>query len=485
MRTRTTSRIVLEGLPLALCAAILVAQLAVRPIVGLADNGDYERALLAVNLAYTTDRYDERYWDFVNTEYRIVPTGDRTLYLSSDLLLARAAILLDRLATGDDLFDLRALGLLRALLYLGAIGLVLVAARPLPALARALIAVLVVLACTDVGYVAYFNSMYSEAASLVFLYLTIGVYLLVATRERAGPALFAGFYVAALLFLTAKLQNAALCLALAPLCYYLVTRRFATAGRPVALTLAVGLVAVALAYYAVFPDRLRGITLYNAVFYQLLAHSPTPQDDLAWLGLDPHLAQYAGTHYFLPTAASREPGFAETFGERVNYVKLLAFYAAHPARLLDLLERAADDAFVMRPAYLGNYERSSGMPPRAQASAWSAWSTLRGALLPRSLWFLIACWALGAALAADAHRQLRGTRFALVPALWAALLAMSVLQFGITTLGDGGLERVKQLFLFNTLMDVCLVGGGLWLGSRLWTWCRSSGRLAPAHAGAR
>src|SRR5262249_11865508 len=161
MRTRTTSRIVLEGLPLALCAAILVAQLAVRPIVGLADNGDYERALLAVNLAYTTDQHDERYWDFVNTEYRIVPTGDRTLYLSSDLLLARAAILLDRLATGDDLFDLRALGLLRALLYLGAIGLVLVAARPLPALARALIAVLVVLACTDVGYVAYFNSMYS------------------------------------------------------------------------------------------------------------------------------------------------------------------------------------------------------------------------------------------------------------------------------------------------------------------------------------
>ncbi len=116
---------------------------------------------------------------------------------------------------------------------------------------------------------------------------------------------------------------------------------------------------------------------------------------------------------------------------------------------------------------------------------WSAWSTLRLAFLPRSLWFLVACWVLGAALVADAHRQLRGTRCALLPALGAALLAMSALQFGIATLGDGGLERVKQLFLFNALMDVCLVGGGLWLGSRLWTWWRVSGWLSLAHAGAR
>src|SRR5712692_3981869 len=243
MRTSTTSRIVLEGMPLALCAAILVAQLLLRPIVGLADNGDYERALQAVNLTYTTDRYDERYWDFVNTEYLIVPTGDRTLYVSSDLLLARAAILLDRLATRDDVFDLRALGLLRALLYLGAIGLILVAARPLAVIPRALISLLVVLICVDAGYVVYFNSLYSEAASLVFLYLMIGGYLLVATRQRSRPALFAGFYVAALLFLTAKLQNAALCVVLAPLCYCIVTRRLATAGRAVALTLAAGLIA--------------------------------------------------------------------------------------------------------------------------------------------------------------------------------------------------------------------------------------------------
>src|SRR5262249_60947691 len=110
---------------------------------------------------------------------------------------------------------------------------------------------------------------------------------------------------------------------------------------------------------------------------------------------------------------------------------------------------------------------------------------LRAAFGPRSLCFWVGGGALGPAPAAGAPRQLRGTRFALAPALWAALLAMSALQFGIATLGDGGLERVKQLFLFNALMDVCLVGGGLWAGSRLWTWCRSSGRLAPAHAGAR
>ena len=40
---------------------------------------------------------------------------------------------------------------------LGAIGLILVATRPLAVMPRALTALLVVLVCADVGYIVYFN----------------------------------------------------------------------------------------------------------------------------------------------------------------------------------------------------------------------------------------------------------------------------------------------------------------------------------------
>src|SRR5262249_55625306 len=158
--------------------------------------------------------------------------------------------------------------------------------------------------------VAYFNSFYSEAATVIFLVATVA-FALVATPGGDPDAVrrrqVAAYFAAATLFATAKLQNVLLAVPLAILRWPLSIslergprsrpRRLAIAGVTVLLLGAT----VTLAAYALFSRQLRMINRYNTVFYEILGHSPDPAADAAALGLDPSYARYAGTHAFTLT----------------------------------------------------------------------------------------------------------------------------------------------------------------------------------------
>ena len=142
------------------------------PVVGLADNGDYQRVMGYAGFEHSTDDPGERYLAFLRTSYRVLPVGAvRNGHLSSETLLALAARGIARAKVGG-VFDLRFLGALHAALLALALAGLLRSCRGLSIPAQAAAAVLVVFFFTDVGYAAPFNSFYRQTASLVFLLLT-------------------------------------------------------------------------------------------------------------------------------------------------------------------------------------------------------------------------------------------------------------------------------------------------------------------------
>ena len=68
---------------------------------------------------------------------------------------------------------------------------------------------------------------------------------------------------------------------------------------------------------------------YSAVFFGILAESPNPAQDLAELGLPPDLARFAGRSPYLADSGVDEPAFRQAFFARMNYGKILRFYALH------------------------------------------------------------------------------------------------------------------------------------------------------------
>ncbi len=467
-----------EGLVLALMAAILLYQLAVPPIVGLANNGDFERFMGRIGLKYSVTEYSDRYFNYINRNFQIVERNWwRSGCVSSENLFMELALSLSNLVSKVGMLDIRSLGLVHALAFLFAIWLMLAATRGFPRQVRYLFGFCVVLVFTDVGYVAYFNSLYSEPAALIFLCLTVGLIGLYLVSPKPRPFLLLCCLLAAMLFASSKRQNAWLGIPLAAYVAYLAcrlrSRRWGAAILVAVLALCLGSGLVAKAD----PGYQKGNNIHNSIFNGILLNSPAPEVDLRELGLEAELAQYAGTISYMPDSAVNDAGLPVSFFASLGWGRILKFYASHPGRLINLAQQGAHFAFDLRPPGHGNFEKLAGLPPGAMSQAFDHWSGFRAKWAPKSLWLLagflglnlgigVACLLLNRDPMPDAPAS---------AGLVAALALMAMMAFASSIIGEGLTDIEKHLFSFNVLVDLLLTLDLLALGNSIY-WKLSAAR---------
>jgi len=437
-------------------ALILVRQLLLPPIVGLADNGDFVRVLGPLYLDHSATEWGERYFGWLGKTY--VPGPHLPLQLvSSQLLLTGLAKVLAGLGSPDGGLDIRVQGAVHLALYLLGIALILRAARTFRPPARATIGVAMLLAATDVAWVAPLNSFYGEAATLVFLALLVGCGLLALRDDRARAWALPGYLVATALFVAAKPQNYFLALPLMVTPLVLLPRLRRARGRAAVVAGAVAVVALGLFLQTRVPWAMRIRNLWNDVFYTVLSQSPDPRGDLAEFGLPPELARFAG----VPAFAGAIP--IEDVTARFGYGDVIGFYVRHPGRFLRTASACAGSAFVWRDPRMGNYTHDSGRPAGTLARDFAAWSRVEGMVLPRSLWFIVLFLGSVAAVGVVEARRAGGATTAGGTALLCAALAVAAgMEFGICVVGDGLYDVVKHLYLFQLLFDASLFAAIAW-----------------------
>jgi hypothetical protein len=448
---------------LAVMSSILAALLFVSPVIGLADQGDYRRIMSAFNIEYPSSiPKADRYFCYIQTKYMIAPQrkagGGRMPYFSSELAFVACAVALHSMLFPSAAFDIRILACAHAIAFLGAIGLILYAGRTLSIALKTILGSLIILVFGDVGYLAYFNSFFSEPASFIFGLAYIGCTLLLIQFSRRTLWGLSIFTASAGLFVTAKTQNAPLAVVMASFIWFCMGR-LEPARRSwsrACIASACTLLSLAAASYHRATET-RRVGLYNFIFAELLKHSPDPEADLRELGLSPRLSRYAGTHSWDPQAYRA----SQLFPDGAGTVRILGFYLLHPRRLWDLMERGAAVSLSNRYPDLGNFERSLGRPCRSLAASFCIWDTVRRRLnkFPLLAFFVCANTVLPALVSKSRAGPLK-------PLLQfhSALGTMAALSFLIAIFGDGN-ETQKHLFLFNFLYDCCLIGALLWLCS--------------------
>ncbi|HEY7369502.1 MAG TPA: hypothetical protein VIA29_06410 [Thermoanaerobaculia bacterium] len=437
----------------AAAAILLSLQLLVPPIVGLANNADFEKVMGYVGLQYRTDVPAERYFGWILREFdRVTPGWYRSGYHTSETLLTAAARLFTEPFARDGVFDIRILGALHAALLCLGIGLLVLACKDLVPPAQILTGALLVLFFTDVGYAAVLNTLYSQAASLVFLLLTAGVAAISIRRGGLEGFRVPAYFLCALLFVLAKPQHALQGLPLALLGWRIAT----PAARRGAGLLAAALLLASAVSYVRAPRIIRNVALYHTVFYEMLPHSPDPAADLAALGLDPDLIALSHQSAYEKDSPIWTPEFSARFFDRYGYGDLLRFYLARPGRLAALLQRASLRAFTLRPQGFGNFEKSLGLPARATTSRFSLWSSVRKAATPAAVPAIVLL--LGGTIAWCAagwrHASPRGR---LVRESLAVLAAMAGLEFLVCALANAAIELDRQLFAFQAMCDLLLI----------------------------
>jgi hypothetical protein len=87
-------------------------------VVGIADNGDFERLMGDFGIEYPSGKIDDYLFSYFNRLYRISAQNPvSSVYISSEKLFIAAGVWLNALHRRDGMFDIRSLGFLHALCY--------------------------------------------------------------------------------------------------------------------------------------------------------------------------------------------------------------------------------------------------------------------------------------------------------------------------------------------------------------------------------
>lgn len=459
-------RPVVEWVTVCFLAVVLIAQLLITPVLGLANNGDFERIMTWGGLKLPAGIVgDAQYFGFFNRVYEI---GAAHLggYVSSTILFLKVAVWINKAFHSAHEFDIRFLGALHIVTLLVSVWIVLSALRKRSAGLAWAAAVLVALTTSDKGFTLYFNSMFSEATTFLMLLALIGFALhLTVAGERPVKWALIGATVASVLFVTAKVQNAVLgFLIVIWLLRLLCLHAERSWKRAVLIAASVVFVFTAgLSSYNAF-DR---INIYQTVFYGVLKDSPDPAADLRELGIREEYAVLANADYFVPHPIDiTTPEFKREYYDKISRGKVLMFYAKHPGRFFEKLQVCAKSSFNLH-FYLGNYENQDGHQALEQSKAWTPWTALLSQVVPKTLWFLVPFALLFAGVAVWEWRRQTSPGAKLLCEFFLAIELMAMAQFVLPILGDGEADLGKHLFLFNVLGSVMLVTSVLWLVRRI------------------
>ncbi|MFF2483020.1 hypothetical protein [Paenibacillus sp. NPDC058071] len=444
---------------------ILVMLLFIRPVTGVADNGDFHRVMTAGGLTYFDEgeSYEDRYFGYAHEKYGYGPFLFGS-YVSSQIPLVVLAGLLGRVWNGE-WFDIRVLASLYSALFLAALFILVKFNKSSSFWFNLALTGVLVVVFADVGYTAYFNSFFGEAATLVFMLLTVGLVLGALRAERGASGLLAAFFLAAALLVSTKLQYAPIGVVIGLLGIRLMRARTDRGWRRTAVIGSAVVLAASIVVYAAAPGGLKGINLYQTVFFGVLKDSPDPARDLQELGLPESLAVNAGTNYFQKDAVIKQndPRIEEALS-KIGHTDVLLYYAKHPLRFVQKLERGAKNGMSVRPYYLGSFDQAEGRGRGALNYAYSVWSEFKHTHVPNRLWFVALFYLLyvGVILASYFKRRRSESlesrarrRLALEVLLTVALIG--VFALAVPLVGDGEADLGKHLFLFNVCFDLMAI----------------------------
>jgi hypothetical protein len=436
-------------------AVLTGVQLFERPIIGIADNGDFPKVLAPQKVCDADGGGD--IFAFVHARYVIKPEcyWDSRLPSSESIVVWILKSVAE--ATGRNSFSITGAGKLHLPLIMAAFAVLLWCLHEASVWRRFCVPLLAIVIFTDVAYTGYLNSFFMDAASLVFLLPTVAMAAAWIIRPRLWLA--AGYGLAGALFGFSKTQHAVTALLLAGLATWFATRAFRQRRRDgyCWAVSAVVVAASATAVIAMTPSDYRAEPLYSLVFFRMLPHQANAGELLTDLDLPESDLQYIGTHAYNQGAPIMKGEWRLEFMNHLTYGRLGKFYLMHPQIVLGMIGGTLTHLVSeIRPVNMGNYEREAGFPPYTRTRHFAWWSDLRWWTLKVFPAHIVIFYLLmGAGSVVCCCRAGWAARWPLYP-LVLVLAIGGVLEFLFPTLLDGT-ETERHMFLFHVITELLIV----------------------------
>lgn len=449
--------------------------------IGLSDNGDFRRIMLASRLEYA-DETDSQYlfkqyykmevdgYDFADKVASVWETDtENEIYESPHFIFIKASKVLNLLdnivhSRDETQYNIAWLAGIYIFMFSVAAWCIFTFFNDRPIWLRLLVFLLFVFIFCDAGYIMYFNSLYGEPLQYISLMLLISVGLMIYKRPSIPKAVC--FFAALYFFAGSKLANIPYSIIAALLAAAMcILRRDKLFKITVLLSAAVSVVCIIQLYTAI-PDWMNKDTIYQSVFYGILKESDTVTEDLEELGLNEGYKALANTTVYneeniYPIDIKSEE-FEHGFYDNINRFDIVFFWLRHPVRFMGKLAESVENSAYIRPPNIGN----SSVVIAENTDRYSLWSNLRVYLKflynPVTVFFIFGIITLYMILV-DVF--LIVNRKKEEPRRLFQLCAMNVLVLGLwinlmlPILGNGEADLAKHLFLFTNEIDILFAIG--------------------------
>jgi len=453
-------------LAMLVCAGLAGFLIFIPPINGLADNGDFYRAMYS-NGIYKLLGTHYNYFSYVTQHFGLMKyyNENRSVIFSSQPLFVRFAVVLNKLFYSRTVFDIRFMGVINYVLYLGSIYLLTDALTfPAKRWRNYLIAALVVWVFGDSSFTLYFNSFFAEPQMLsMTLYSFASIMLLARNRYRRRWPLLLIFGVSTLVLISSKSQNAPLALSYTVVALGLLFLPNFKAQR-LYLFAGIGLLLITggLTYTLIGKD-FAYVNQYQAFSHGVLTQTTDPSKALAKNGIDEQYALMKDQDYYAKQFATIQP--AQPYVEKnllskYNFVWIVKYYLGHLQQFGKLMDLAAADVMITQTKAVGDYVKPSGADPGQQLTFFTSFSSVAGAFFPQKFAFncllavaLVMVYAVGMYNDFKQHAIEGVLRFFLVLGLLTIFIFVPI----IAIVGDGDADLAKHIFMAPVSIDLIFV----------------------------
>jgi len=447
-----------------LAAVIVGVLLFVEPIHGLADNGDYYRAIF-VNGLYKFKHY--QMLSYVNPKLGIMKYYNETMAVafSSQPLFVKSAVFLNKLFYSRHVFDLRFMGLVYYVPYLGGIYLLTEGlTHPYRKFRSYLIALLVVFVFADSSFTLYFNSFFSEPGMFVLaLYVFASILLLARHRYQHETWLIILYFVSVMLLIANKQQNAPLALSFVVVSiglFSLVRHRAQWLWLGVGIT---GILVTGILTYTLINKQFNDINKYQSFTHGVLMHTTDPSKKIKQQGISEQYALMQGQDYYPQNFTAIQPSSTyvqKQLNDQYSLVWIVKYYWHNPQQFKAHLDVAAQDSMITQVKSVGDYTQSSGQPAGAQVTYFTGFSAMAGAFFPQKFAFdLLLAVALALVFGVGAYRDWQRHYAAGVLRFFLVLGFLTIFVFVpiIAIIWEGDADLAKRLFMMPLSLNLIVV----------------------------
>ena len=477
MNSRIYAR--LKSVCLTVVIISVVLQCFYYPIIGIANNGDFERLSRRVGIkpidnAWEDENYDNYFWNYV-VQYYDYGEPQETNFSSTAAYVVSLSKYISPFNT-PYLYDIRSMGFINGILYVLGIYLILRCVRFTNSLSNIVLgAGLTLLAC-DRYIIQFFNSFYEESVAIAILPIMVGTFVLyLKTTKIFQKLVWLIIQMATLLmFIGCKFQNI---LVVFPLTVILILEALQLIGnilknkpektRLFAKTLISLLVVILMLGSAgkILIENMNtanNATSANIILKDLLRYSQHPQLHLSSMGfteeeIDGIIPQIGNTIFTVPKE------FVEKYNmnkfSRSNELKILF----REPRLLFICLQEKGNLLFREIDNLGNFVKDAGYAPRAHSTFFTLFSRVGFLMLPHS--FLFFFLVLLFVIIIELKDIIQHHKFyePSIHHFMIALAAGNILLFLTVAFGDSSFDNIKQFIIVNILF----FGLFIWLIYRL------------------